>query len=237
MMTPKQNPNFFIVIGLFIAALVLSACAPKRVYLNDAERAKLRKEPVIHVVHYTTPVPEVEPPTASHSYVTVKLHDTPTGGEIQDNMGGYDPTLKVAQSFSSILTKSAGLNNLRMTKETTPLPVVKNPAQFKEKYKDGVLLEVWVDNWGFHFVPMDWKTYFLTLGAKARMTRMENGQLIWTVGECGFAGSGKSYDDRIVLGDLKTSGNKKVQAKIKQTLDRIAVECGNQLLQDYSRNK
>lgn len=222
---------------VLLAIALLPACATKSIYLNDAERAALRKQPAIHVVHYTTPLPEVRPPSVRRHYVNVKLHDTPTGAEIQSNLGNFDPTLELTQRFVAILSKRAGLANLRTEREAAPLPVLKDLDQYKGKYKNGVVLEVWIPRWGFHFTPIDWKTYSITLSAQARMSRVENGKLIWTVGKCGYGGSGNTYDDRIVLSDLKTSESKKVQAKIKQTVTRIAEACASQLMQDFSRDK
>jgi hypothetical protein len=237
MTTPARGHHFRILPILFIATLLLPACASKNIYLNDTERAYLRKQPAIHVVHYATALPEVRPPTVKRHYAKVKLHDTPSGAEIQGNLGNFNPTLEVTQRFVKNLSKSAGLGNLRTERNSAPLPVLKDLGQFKEKYKTGAVLEVWIQRWGFHYTPIDWKTYTLTLNAHARLSRVDNGQLLWTIGECSYGGSGNTYDDRIVLGDLKTSDSKKVQAKIKQTVGRIAEECARQLMHDFSRDK
>jgi len=108
------------VMAIVILAGLLPACASKHIYLNDSERAALRKQPAIHVVHYATPTPEVKPPSVKRSYVKVKLHDTPNGVEIQSNLGGYDPTLEVTQAFTRALANGAGLGNLRTDREATP---------------------------------------------------------------------------------------------------------------------
>ena len=237
MIATARGHNFRMLPFLFIAALVLPACASKNIYLNDTERANLRKQPAIHVVHYATPLPEVSPPSVNRRYAKVKLHDTPSGAEIQSNLGNFSPTFEVTQRFMRTLSKSAGLGNLRIERNSAPLPVLKDLSQFKEKYKTGAVLEVWIHRWGFHYTPIDWKTYTLTLNAHARLSRVDNGQLLWTVGNCSYGGGGNTYDDRIVLGDLKTSESKKVQAKIKQTVGRIADECARQLMHDFSRDK
>ena len=216
---------------------LLPACASRQIYLDDSERAALRKQPVIHVVHYSTPTPEVRPPTARRSYVKIKLHDAPNGVEIQSNLGNYDPALEVSNQFSRALTKSAGLGNLRADREATPLPVVSDTSIFKDKFKSGSVLEVWVERWGFQFTPIDWQTYTITMQVRSRLTRLDDGKTLWNMGRCSYGGSGNTYSDRIVLADLKTSESKKVQAKIKQTVSNIAAECARQLLQDYSRNK
>ena len=197
--------------------LLLPACASKQIYLDDNERAALRKQPVIHVVHYMTPTPEVRPPTVSHSYVKVKLHDAPNGVEIQSNLGNFDPALEVSNQFTKALARSAGLGNLRTEREATPLPAISDTGIFKEKFKSGSVLEVWIERWGFHFTPIDWQTYTVTMQVRSRLTRLEDGKTLWNMGRCSYGGSGNTYGERIVLADLKTSENKKVQAKINQT--------------------
>jgi len=221
----------------FVCMALLPACASKQVFLNDTERAGLRKQSTIHVVHYVTPAPEVRPPAISRSYVRINLHDTPSGTEIQSNLGSYDPTLKITNQFAKALAKSASLENLHTDHETTPLPVISDPEIFKGKFKSGSVLEVWIERWGFHFTPVDWQTYAITMQVRSRITRIEDGKTLWNTGRCGYGGSGNTYNGRIVLDDLKTSKSKKTQAKIKHTVSSIAEECARQLLQDYARNK
>ena len=170
---------------------------------------------MIHVVHYVTPTPEVRPPTVSRSYVKVKLHDTPNGVEIQSNLGNYDPALEVASQFAKTLAKSASLGNLRTERAATPLPVVSDAGIFKDKLKNGSVLEIWIERWGFQYTPIDWQTYTITMQVRSRLTRLEDGKTLWNIGRCGYGGSGNTYSERIVLADLKTSESKKVQAKIK----------------------
>lgn len=223
-------------LAVFVVAGLLPACASKQIYLNDAERAALRKQPAVHVVHYATPVPEVRPPSARRSYVKIKLHDTPSGAEIQSNLGNYDPALVITNAFTKELARGAGLGNLRVDREATPLPVVSDGGFFKDKFKSGSVLEIWIERWGFQFTPIDWQTYTITMRVRSRLTRLEDGKTVWNMGECSWSGSGNTYGDRIVLSDLKTSESKKVQAKIKQTVANIAQACASQLLHDYSRN-
>ncbi len=226
--------------GAFIALIFLAlfpACASRQIFLDDSERAALRKLPAIHIVHYATPTPQVNPPIVKHSYVQIKLHDTPSGAEIQSKLGSYDPNREVTNQFVKALATSAGLGNLRTERKAAPLPVISDAGILKEKYKNGSVLEVWIERWGFYFTPVDWQTYAITMQVRSRLTRLEDGKTLWNVGSCGYGGSGNTYRERIVLDDLKTSESKKVQDKIKETVTHIAEECARQLLHDYSRNK
>jgi len=227
-----------IVVSMLLTGMAAAGGCASRRSLTDADRAELRNQPVIHVVHYATPTPTVQAPKAHVApYTNIKLHETPTGSEIQENLGGYDPTLDLARRFGGVLTRSAGLKNLRIERDADPLPPLKDAKGFQTRYKNGAVLEVWVERWGFHYVPVDWKTYTLTLSAKARLTRAQDGQVLWSTGSCGYASAGKTFDDRIVLSDLKSNNSKKAQAKFRQAMGQIADNCAQQLLQDYSKTK
>ena len=89
----------------------------------------------------------------------------------------------------------------------------------------------------YAYTPVDWKTYTILVKGRARLTRLDDGKTLWNTGECTWGGSGNNtYSDRLVLGELKTSESKAVQAKIKQTLNAVAQQCARQLVQDYNRN-
>lgn len=226
------------VLAVIVGVTLISGCATRKQFLSDTDRASLRSQPAITVVHYVTPLPEVQAPKAHVApYTNVKLHDTPTGAEIQSNLGSYDPTVEVAHKFSTALARSAGLKNLRLERDAAALPPVKDPKALQLRFKSGMVMELWIERWGFHYVPIDWKTYTMTLHAKARLTRIQDGKVIWNTGDCHYAGTGNGYNDRIVLADLKSSESKKAQAKFKQVMGQIADGCAQQLMQDYAASR
>lgn len=230
--------NGFRTAGLLLVLVVLlPACASRKIYLNDSDRAVLRKQPAIHVVHYLTPTPEVNPPKVRRHYVSIKLHETPSGADIESSLGGYDLTMEMTNALTRAFAKEAGLGNLRVTREVTPLPVVKDGGSYKDKFKTGSVLEVWVERYMYSYMPIDWQTYTILVKGRARLTRLDDGKTLWNTGECNWGGSGNNtYGDRIVLSELKTSDSRKVQAKIKQTLNTIAQQCARQLVTEYNRN-
>lgn len=232
----SRQRGIWTVLALGIVAGLLPACASKKVYLNDSERSALRKQPAIHVVHYLTPTPEVHPPKVHKHYVTVKLHEVPTGADIESNLK-IDLTLEMTNALTRALAREAGLGNLQVAREVTPLPVVKDGSIYKDKFKTGSVLEVWVERYMYAYTPVDWQTYTILVKGRARLTRLDDGKILWNTGECNWGGSGNNtYGDRLVLGELKTSESKKVQAKIKQTLNAVAQQCARQLVQEFKRN-
>lgn len=225
-------------LAFVLITISLSGCSSNRIYLNDTTRSDLRNASSIYVVHYATPEPKVNPPKVHVApYANVALHDTPSGSEIQSHLNGFDPTAEVAQRFSKTLNAGTGVHNLKQIHDAEPLPVVSDIKTYQNQFKDGYLMEVWIDNWAFNFIPMDWKTYAIALSAHARISHVEDGRIVWNTGHCFYGGSGNNYQDRIVLADLKTTDKKKTQAKIRQTVEHIADECARELLQNYSRNK
>ncbi len=211
---------------------MLAACAPNRIYLSDSDRAGLRNAPAIHVVRYHTPAPEVRTPSAGHPADGSGLPAVPSGPEIQQDLGSFDPTQEISQRFINSLSRKAGLGNMRLAREATPLPVVADPGIYRDKTRNGLVLEIWVQRWGFHQHPTDIRTYSITLDAGTRLTRTADGRVLWNAGHCSYAGNNPRAD-RIVLAEMRSNDSRKLQARIKQTVARIADECARQLLQGY----
>ncbi|HEY0722050.1 MAG TPA: hypothetical protein VGE50_12440 [Gammaproteobacteria bacterium] len=225
-------------LALGLIAISLAGCSSHNVYLDDATRSDLRNSPTIYMVHYVTPEPRVNPPRVHVApYANVALHDTPSGADIQSHLKDFDPADEVAQRFAKTLDTSSGLHNIKQIHEAEPLPVVSDLKTYQNKFKDGYLMEIWIDNWSFNYIPMDWKTYGITLSARARLSHVEDGRIVWNTGHCSYGGSGNNYNDRIILDDLKTAEKKKTQAKIRQTVEHISDECSRELLRRYSRSK
>lgn len=226
--------RFISVSALLAGIYAAGGCAGNRT-LTDADRANLRSQPSIQVIRYATPAPSVEAPRSNVTPATNVEHPaTPAGTGIESNPGGYDPTLDLSRRFSGMLMRRAGLKNLRLEREPAPLPPAKDARSIQSRYKNGAVLEVWIDNWGFRSVPAEVKTYTPTLHARARLTRVQDGKVLWNGGSCTYVNTGKTTSDRIDLAGLKSKDSKKAQAKFRQVMGQVADHCAQQLLRDYS---
>lgn len=230
-----HRPRPLIAVSTLLAGILAAGgCAGNRT-LTDADRANLRSQPSIRIIHYATPIPSVEAPKVNVApESSTRLLTAPTGNEIQDNLGGYDPTLDLSRRFSGMLTRSAGLRNLRLEREPASLPPAKDARGFQSRYKNGAVLEVWIDHWGFRPVPADVKIYTPTFNARARLTRVQDGQVLWNGGSCHYVNTGKTTSDRIDLANFKSRDDKKARAKFRQVMGQAADYCAQQLLRDYS---
>jgi hypothetical protein len=207
--------------GAFVAmlcALLVSACATQAVRLSDADRATLAGQPAIQVLHYETPLPEIRsggknpPPTA----FAVRQH------------AAADPAALIAQSFSRLLGKKEKLKNLRVESRHLPRPVAKDASIYRDQYRRGLVLELWVEEWSFSPLPTDTRTYLMTLSARGRLARVEDGRVLWSSASCNVGGNGSNNREQRLVGTELTSGT-----KLRKLLAMARDECTRQLMRDF----
>ena len=200
-----------------LCGLLLCACAPQGVRLSDSERANLDRQPAIYVLHYQSPAPVIQaggknpPPTATE----VRKH------------AGADPAALVAQSFSRLLAKKEKLDNLHVEPRHLPLPVAADTRLFREKFRNGLVQELWVQEWNFSPLPADTKTYLMTLNLRSRLSRVDNGQVLWSSGSCSVGGNTAGNRDMRLTRTELTSGT-----RLRKLLATARDECARQLLRD-----
>lgn len=209
-------------IALIAYLSLLCACATPGIRLSDSERADLKNQPAISVLHYQTPLPTVQAGgrTAPPSAAAVRKH------------AGVDPALLIAQGFSRMLGKRDKLKNLQVETRYLNLPVADNARSFRTLYPHGLVLELWVDDWTFNPLPADSRTWLMTLGLQSRLSRIDDGQILWSTGRCAVGGhTAKNRDWRLAQAEL-TSG-----ARLRKLLAMARDECARQLMRDLeSRN-
>jgi hypothetical protein len=197
--------------------LLMCACAPQGVRLSDSERANLDRQPAIYVLHYQSPAPVI---------LAGGKNPPPTATEVRKHAGA-DPAMLVAQSFSRLLAKKEKLDNLHVEPRHLPLPVATDTRLFREKFRNGLVQELWVQEWNFSPLPADTKTYLMTLNLRSRLSRVDNGQVLWSSGSCSVGGNtAGNRDMRLTLTEL-TSGT-----RLRKLLATARDECARQLLRD-----
>jgi hypothetical protein len=203
-----------------LCLLLVSACVSPGVRLSDADRASLSNQPAIQVVHYETPLPAIKadgknPPPAA---TKVRKH------------AAADPAALIAQSFSRLLGKKDKLKNLRVESRPLPPPVTKDMGRYREKYKHGLVLELWVDEWKFNPLPADTKIYQMTLSVRSRLMRVEDGRVLWSTGRCSLGNGSTSANNR----DLRlASTDLTAGTKLRKTLALARDECARKLMRDF----
>jgi hypothetical protein len=200
---------------LCVTGLLLAACT-QTVRLSDADRASLKAQPAIHVLHYESPPP------------TVKTGDknTPPSPAAIRKTAGADPAALVASGFSRLLGKREKLRNLRLDSGQLPRPVPDNAAVHRNSKRNGLAFEVWVKHWGFEPVNGKPGHVAIQLDARTRLSRLDDGRVLWSAGEC-RTGSSRSQAITLPVADL---GN---PARLRKQLSLARDECARQLLRGF----
>jgi len=204
-----------------LCVLLVSACASPGVRLSDADRASLANQPAIQVLHYETPLPAIKagsknPPPAAFD---VRKH------------AAADPAALIAQSFSRLLGKKVKVTKLQVDSRQLPQPVAKDASIYREKYRQGLVLELWVDEWSFSPLPADARFYLMTLNASSRLARVEDGRVLWSTGRCSVGGNNASNRDMRLAGTELTGGT-----KLRKLLAAARDECARQLMRNFDAN-
>lgn len=194
---------------------LLAACATGT-RLSDPDRARLGKEAVIPVLVYESPLPRIQAASTS---------DAPVPAEVR-RVAGSDPALLVAQGFTRLLEKKYKLKNLRVEARLQPRPVADSARSHLARYQSGLLLELWVEQWGVQATRGEPNVYKLTLNARARLTQMSDGRVLWSSGRC-TVGAGNNNDWRVAAAELKQA------ARLRKILAAVRDECARQLLRDF----
>ena len=194
----------------------LTACAAG-VRLSEPDRTGLNRQAVIHVVHYESALPRLQnrAKTGMPTPAAVRRH------------AAADPAALVAQSLSQLLAKKEKLKNLRIEPRHLPLPVAKNATAYREKFRKGLVLELWTDAWSFAALPADPNTYAVILSVHARLANVQDGRVLWSTGRCRVDGNNGDRELRL-LGKELTSGT-----KLRKLLAAARDECARQLVRDF----
>lgn len=211
---PARHRPIAILLGL---APLLAACA-HNVPLATAERAALKEQPAIHVLHYQTGLPAVSTATGTPA---------PTATEVR-RAAGADPAALVAASLGRLIEKKQKLANLHIDSSPLPRPTVRNTTALKPKVHRGLALEMWVDDWMFERVAGTPGQLAMRFEGHARLTNPDDGRVLWVADPCRIAGT-QNHDYRISAKDLTTN------VKLRKLLATARSDCARQLMRDFDR--
>lgn len=200
---------------LLLLTLLLAACTAG-IRLSDPDRTELRRQNVVHIVHYESRLPRIETSNkAAPSSSAVRRH------------AAADPAALVAKNFSLLLAKKEKLKNLRIEPGQRPLPVARDATAYRDKFPNGLVLEIWTDAWSFSALPADPNSYTMTLAVRSRLARTDNGRVLWSTGRCRVNGNNTNRDQQLLSTEL-TSGK-----KLRKVLAAARDECARQLIRDF----
>lgn len=211
---PGRYPLILAMLGL---GPLLTACA-HHVPLASDDRAALKEQPAIHVLHYETALPTVSAAAGT---------PTPTPAEVRHNAGA-DPAALVAASLGRLIEKKQKLTNLRLESPALPPPAARNVGALKPRVHRGLALELWVDNWSFERIAGAPGEFAMRLDGHARLSNPGNGRVLWLADPCRIAGA-QNRDYRISTRDLSMS------VKLHKLLAAARNDCTRQLMRDFDR--
>jgi len=201
--------------GLLGLCVLLAACSTTSQRLSDSDRRALRHQPVIHVVHYDSPLPVVK---------TIGKATTPRAEQLRQT-SGMDPAALVATGFGRLLEKTERLRNVQIESTGLPRPVRAHPRDLHARFAEGLTLELWVEQWGVEAIPGLPHQYSLRLDGSARLSDPGNGRVLWASSSCRVSGmTNRAY--RSSAGDLSNP------AKLHKLLVGARNECARQLARD-----
>jgi len=200
-----------------MTALLLTACSPAGVRLSDRDRTLLDTQPVIHVVYYETGAPQL------------KYFNKPPPSDAQAirRTAGDDPASLVASSLARLIGKKENLRNLKIVPDALPRPVASRPSELRLAYRDGLVLETWVDRWSFEAIAGSPGQYLMALESRARLVHPAGGRMLWSTGQCRVHGA-QNRSLRIAATDFANP------TKLRKVLSAGRNDCARQLLRDFS---
>lgn len=200
-----------------LLALQLAGCAGG-IRLSEADRTELRRQPVVHILHYESRAPRIQ---------TSNKISTPSPSAVRRHAAA-DPAALVATSFSQLLAKKERLKNLRVERGHRPLPVVRDASAYRDRFANRLVLELWTEAWTFASLPASPNTYAMSLTLRSRLARTDNGRVLWSTGHCRIDGNSAGREQRLLHTDL-TRGT-----KLRKVLAAARDECARQLIRDFS---
>lgn len=199
-----------------LVTLQLAACTAG-IRLSDPDRTEVRRQNVVHIVHYESRLPRIDTRNkAAPSSNAMRRH------------AAADPAALVAKKFSLLLAKKEKLKNLRIEPAARPLPVVPDATFYRDKFANSLVLELWTEAWTFTALPTNPNTYTMSLGMRSRLARTDNGRVLWSTGHCRVDGNNATREQRLLHTEL-TSG-----MKLRKVLAAARDECARQLIRDFS---
>lgn len=175
-------------VAVLLAAGALQGCGSNQVKMSAEDSAALRQASAIRVVRYRSPAMNITAPKDAPGlgFLGSALvgsgtasGEIPAGHSLASAYGLSDPADEVGRRLAEKLRAEGGLANLRTEPKLLARPLVEEPAHYRSAYKDGLVLEISVENHGASYGAVNWKTYTYFLAGRARLIRMSDGKVLW----------------------------------------------------------
>jgi len=225
--------------GIILASIslatlaVLQGCAtPQAMPMSPDDRAALKQEPIIHVVHSDSPALQITTPArvAGVGLITAATGSTglPSGAELERAYSLQDAAGELSEKLVHKLQNEHSMRNLRVEPALPQLPDDLHAASYRGKYPSDLVLEVTVLNQSAWYGVVSWRTYEYGMLAKARLIRVADAKIIWA--DTCVTNNGDDY--KLNVSDFEANDG----ARLKQVFHLATDQCSQALAQNLLSN-
>lgn len=213
---------------------VLQGCAtpPQAIPMSPDDRAALKQEPVIHVVHGASPALQITTPAsvAGGGLITAATGSTelPSGAELERTYSLQDAAGELGEKLVQKLRNEGSMRNLHVEPALPQLPADLPAASYRGKYPSGLVLEVTVPHHSAWYGAVSWRTYKYGMSAKAQLIRVADAKVIWS--DTCVTNNGDDYE--LNISDFQANNG----ARLKQVFHLATDQCSQALAQNLLSN-
>lgn len=215
---------------VFISVLLLNGCASQGGPISDEDRASLANLNQVRVLYYGDIYPSLH--TAGGvlaQEITVGLstfgEDWTVGQKMMKKYNVPNPTRTIRDRFlrqikrESNIKKFVGSNKPQNIKE-------RKIEKLKEKYKTGVVLQVFPGQFQIWYYPTNWAKYQLWFSAWGQLVRLDDGKVLWK-GSC--SAYQKDKKNAPSMKELTAESS----TVLKNWVDTATRQCSDQLAKSF----
>jgi hypothetical protein len=226
-------------IGIILIFLLLAVlgqgCAPSLVSIARNELERMKNQPSIHVVHYSSPSLTARTPSTDvgaalggvlGAGVSTGMAKT-EGEKLKEQCSLGDSSIKVRETVLDRLSAEMGIKNFRVVPDRLESDELDT---LRSKFGNDLLMDFKTHHWTLYPVPGSrWTTsrYFIIYSIRARLVRLQDSKVIW-LGYAKFdesqALSTSSTWDELIANDctaLKTKVGKVAEMCAQQLADQL----------------
>lgn len=217
----------------FATLAMLQGCAtPQATVMSPDDRAALKQEPVIHVVHGASPALQITTPAsvAGGGLITAATGSTglPSGAELDRSYSLQDAAGELGEKLVQKLRNEGSMRNLHVEPALPQLPEDSDAAPYRGKYPSGLVLEVTVPNQSAWYGVLSWRTYTYGMLAKARLIRVADAKVVWS--DTCLTNNGDDY--KLNISDFQANNG----ARLKQVFHLATDQCSEMLAKKFLGN-
>jgi len=219
------------------AISLLAACGSRRVAITPEQRERARKVPVIRAIHMVTPPFLVTTPSdaaglgwgSKAAVGGMTSSDTAKSAAAQQPKSGYpDVSLEMKTRILQALRQAGFVNFTVVDGPLARPPDVDEMDWYRTRYKSGLVLEIDVRGYQFHYMPFNWETYWMGMGGHARLVDAGESKVLWE-DWCNVNGVTDSAF-RVDVKDFEAESNARLKSVIKAGVRKCADELAGRFL-------